>query len=75
MRENRWPEITSELTPKAGGPSGKDSVAVTAEHHSLIHSLHCLESDTGDPVPDPRLSRLLGFMANYNKIRQKSLPH
>lgn len=50
MRENRWPEITSKLTPKAGGPRGKDS---GAEHNSFIHSLHHLRSDTMDPVPGP----------------------
>lgn len=53
MRENRWPEITSKLLPKAGGAKGKDSGAVTAEHNSFIHSLHHLPSDTMDSAPSP----------------------
>lgn len=55
MSENRWPEITSKLTPKAGSPRGKNSGAVTADYDSFIHSFHHLESNNMDsgPGPDP----------------------
>ena len=69
MSENRWPEITSKLTPKAGGPRGKDSGAVTAEHDSFIHSF--IHSTIWGVITCTPCQALIQALGTHRKLQQK----